>query len=92
MIRVACFSDGRIRTEVDMGIMKFMPPALRVEYMAKRGIPFTKGYDVKFDKDYDTKSKDYIRYQSVKKNKFCIETDIEQEREWLSGRRRESRS
>lgn len=80
MIRVACFSDGRIRTEVDMGIMKFMPPALRVEYMAKRGIPFTKGYDVKFDKDYNTKSKDYIRYQSVKKNKFCIETDIEQEK------------
>ena len=40
MIRVACFSDGRIRTEVDMGIMKFMPPALRVEYMAKRsGFP-----------------------------------------------------
>lgn len=80
MIHVACLKDGRVRMEVNMGIMKFMPPALRVEYMARRGIPFTKGYDVKFDKDYETRSKDYIRYQSVKKNKFRIETDIKQEK------------
>lgn len=42
----------------------------------KRGIPFTKGYNKKFDRDYQRKSEDYLKYQAVKKNRFTIETNI----------------
>lgn len=63
-----------------MGIKRIFPPSLRLAYLSMRGIPFTKGYEDRFDKDYETKSKEYIRYQSIKKNKICIETDIEKEK------------
>lgn len=60
-----------------MGIMRFIPPSLRAGYMTMRGIPFTRGYEERFDRDYERKSQDYLRYQSVKKNKIQIESDIE---------------
>lgn len=63
-----------------MGIMRFIPAPLRPEYMEKRGIPFTKGYDEAFDQDYKTKSKEYIRYQSLKKNEFEVESNIEMQK------------
>lgn len=62
-----------------MAIMKFIPPSLRVGYMSMRKIPFTRGYEESFDKDYKTKSKDYIRYQSVEKHNIQIETNIKRE-------------
>lgn len=60
-----------------MGIMRFIPPSLRARYMAEKGIPFTKGYEESFDEGYEKKSKDYERYQSVVKNNYRIESDIE---------------
>lgn len=63
-----------------MNTIRFIPPPLRAGYLTLRGIPFTKGYDKSFDKDYEKKSKDYIKYQSVKKDKIRIESDIRMEK------------
>lgn len=63
-----------------MGIMRFIPPSLRARYMAEKGIPFTKGYEESFDEGYEKKSKDYERYQSVVKNDYRIESDIEMQK------------
>lgn len=60
-----------------MNALRFIPPSLRPMYLNKRGIPFTKGYHEKYDKDYDVKSKDWQRYQSVEKKKYRIESEIE---------------
>lgn len=60
-----------------MHVLRFIPLSLRPAYLKKRGIPFTKGYQEKFDKDYDVKSKDWQRYQSVQKKQYQIESEIE---------------
>lgn len=63
-----------------MNIIKFIPRPFRAGYLTLRGIPFTKGYEERFDEDYEKKSKDHMRYQSVRKNRFRIESDIEIEK------------
>lgn len=63
-----------------MGMLKLLPPSLRLIYLNNRGIPFTKGYKEAFDRDYKEKSGDWMRYQSVERNKYRIESDIETEK------------
>lgn len=63
-----------------MNILNLVPSSLRVTYMQKRGIPFTKGYKKRFDNDYDRKSKEWQKFQSVTKFNYNIETDIERKK------------
>ncbi len=63
-----------------MGFMDLLPPTLQVKYLAKKGIPFTKGYHKKYDVGYEENKKKVMEYQSVTKHKHKIETDILQEK------------
>lgn len=60
-----------------MNILKLIPTLLRPMCMNKLGIPFSKGYDEKFDRNYEEKSKEWKRDQAVERKKYRIESDIE---------------
>lgn len=62
-----------------MDKIKLVPKKWRPIYMNKLGIPFTKGYKREFDLGYETKSKEWLAAQSVHRNEYQIETDIERE-------------
>ena len=63
-----------------MGLSKLIPQSMRPFYYHKRGIPFTKGYDAKFDVDYGKKSREWERAQSVVRKNNRIESEIETEK------------
>lgn len=60
-----------------MKALKLIPTPLRPICMNKLGIPFTQGYDAKFDQNYEEKSQEWKRNQEVKRKTHRIETDIE---------------
>ncbi len=73
-----CSKENENNTDQEgmyMGIMRFIPRSLRPMYMSKRGIPFTKGYKSRFDEDYEEKSREWKRSQSIEKKKNVIESD-----------------
>ena len=59
---------------------KLLPPSLRPVYFNMRGIPFTKGYKKEFDEEYEKKSRDWMRYQSVPRLNYRIDSEIETEK------------
>lgn len=63
-----------------MGVLELLPPSLRPFYLNSRKIPFTRGYQDIFDQDYREKSKDWMRYQSIERSNYHIESDIETEK------------
>ena len=60
-----------------MHMSKLLPPSLRPVYFNMRGIPFTKGYKKEFDEEYEKKSRDWMRYQSVPRLNYRIDSEIE---------------
>lgn len=63
-----------------MHMSKLLPPSLRPVYFNMRGIPFTKGYKKEFDEEYEKKSRDWMRYQSVPRLNYRIDSEIETEK------------
>lgn len=63
-----------------MHMSKLLPPSLRPVYFNMRGIPFTKGYKKEFDEEYEKKSRDWMRYQSVPRLKPDRQRDRDRKR------------
>lgn len=58
-----------------MNFVKLLPASMRPAYLQKKGIPFTSKYKKRFDREYEKKSMDWMRYQSVARKNNHIESD-----------------